>query len=147
MLSWTALVIFGCYINLVIIVLVVNKNIPGGGTRCIASHVQVSGSFLVLLKFGSEPKFGPEPLGLNSKFSSWFRIFAELNLRSSSRFSQSYRGSNLNWTLVGYLWIFVKYIWVLGPKNFKIWYLVLFSTWNSFWVLKSANQSIYDQLQ
>ena len=96
MLSWTALVIFGCYINLVIIVLVVNKNIPGGGTRCIASHVQVSGSFLVLLKFGSEPKFEPEPLGLNSKFSSWFRIFAELNLRSSSRFSQSYRGSNLN---------------------------------------------------
>ena len=44
---------------------------------------------VVLLKFGSEPKFEPEPLGLNSKFSSRFRIFAELNLRSSSRFSQS----------------------------------------------------------
>ena len=35
---------------------------------------------VVLLKFGSEPKFEPEPLGLNSKFSSRFRIFAELNL-------------------------------------------------------------------
>ena len=44
---------------------------------------------IVLPKFGSEPKFEPEPLGLNSKFSSRFRIFAELNLRSSSRFSQS----------------------------------------------------------
>ena len=44
---------------------------------------------LVLPKFGSEPKFEPEPLGPNSKFSSRFRIFAELNLRSSSRFSQS----------------------------------------------------------
>ena len=44
---------------------------------------------IVLSKFGSEPKFKPEPLGPNSKFSSRFRIFAELNLRSSSRFSQS----------------------------------------------------------
>ena len=42
---------------------------------------------IVLPKFGSEPKFEPEPLGPNSKFSSRFRIFAELNLRSSSRFS------------------------------------------------------------
>ena len=40
-------------------------------------------------KFSSEPKFKPEPLGPNSKSSSRFRIFAELNLRSSSRFSQS----------------------------------------------------------
>ena len=41
-------------------------------------------------KFGSEPRFEPEPLELNSKFSSWFRVFAELNLlRSSSRFSPS----------------------------------------------------------
>ena len=44
---------------------------------------------IVLPKFGSEPKFEPEPLGPNSKFSSRFRIFAELNLRSSSKFSQS----------------------------------------------------------
>ena len=35
---------------------------------------------VVLPKFGSEPKFEPEPLGPNSKFSSRFRIFAELNL-------------------------------------------------------------------
>ena len=34
-------------------------------------------------KFGSEPRFEPEPLGLNPKFQS----FAELNLRSGSRFS------------------------------------------------------------
>jgi len=39
-------------------------------------------------KFGSEPRFEPEPLELNSKFGSRFRVFAELNLRSSSRFSQ-----------------------------------------------------------
>ena len=45
--------------------------------------------YVVLPKFSSEPKFEPEPLGPNSKFSSRFRIFAELNLRSSSRFSQS----------------------------------------------------------
>ena len=44
---------------------------------------------VVLWEFGSEPKFEPEPLGLDSKFSSRFRIFAELNLMSSSRFSQS----------------------------------------------------------
>ena len=44
---------------------------------------------VVLPKFGSKPKFEPEPLGPNSKFSSRFRIFAELNLRSSSMFSQS----------------------------------------------------------
>ena len=44
---------------------------------------------IVLPKFGSEPKFEPEPLGPNSKFSSRFRIFAELNLRSSSKFSKS----------------------------------------------------------
>ena len=29
-------------------------------------------SSIVLPKFGSEPKFEPEPLGLNSKFSSRF---------------------------------------------------------------------------
>ena len=43
---------------------------------------------IVLPKFGSEPRFEPEPLEPNSKFSSRFGVFAEPNLRSSSRFSQ-----------------------------------------------------------
>ena len=44
---------------------------------------------VVMPKFGSEPRFEPEPLGPNPKFGSRFRAFAEPNLRSSSRFSQS----------------------------------------------------------
>ena len=49
-------------------------------------HASLNGSQRVLPKFGSEPKFEPEPLGLSSKFISRFRIFAELNLRSKQHF-------------------------------------------------------------
>ena len=60
----------------------------GGVMKEVISR-RLSFSAVVLPKFGSEPRFEPEPLGPNSKFSSRFRIFTELNLRSSSRFSQS----------------------------------------------------------
>ena len=50
---------------------------------------QARASCLVMPKFGSEPRFEPEPLGPNPKFGSRFRAFAEPNPRSSSRFSQS----------------------------------------------------------
>jgi len=51
---------------------------------------------LVMPQFGSEPRFEPEPAELNSKFSPKFRDFSEPNLKSNSRFSQCYGGSNLN---------------------------------------------------
>ena len=64
--------------------------LPRGPILIMVNNQYLFGSYcVVLLKSGSEPKFKPEPLGPNSKFSSRFRIFAELNLRSSSRFSQS----------------------------------------------------------
>ena len=46
-------------------------------------------SEIVMQGFGSEPRFEPEPLEPKSRFGSKFRVFAEPNLRSSSRFSQS----------------------------------------------------------
>ena len=54
---------------------------------------------LLMPQFGSELRFEPEPAEPNSKFSSRFRDVSELNLKSSSRFSQCYGGSNLNRTL------------------------------------------------
>ena len=42
---------------------------------------------VVMPKFGSEPRFEPEPLGLKPKFGSRFRAFAEPDPRPSSRFS------------------------------------------------------------
>ena len=51
--------------------------------------LQYSSPLVVMPKFGSEPRFEPEPLGPNPKFGSRFRAFAEPNPRSSSRFSQS----------------------------------------------------------
>ena len=42
---------------------------------------------LVLLKFGPELKFKPEPLRTRLKFSSKFSTFAEPDLKFSSKFS------------------------------------------------------------
>ena len=52
--------------------------------------------YIVMPQFGSEPRFEPEPAEPNSKFSSKFRDLSEPNLKSGSRFSQYYGGSNLN---------------------------------------------------
>jgi len=43
---------------------------------------------IVMARFGSEPRFEPEPMPTEPKFSSRFGLQPELNLRSSSRFRQ-----------------------------------------------------------
>ena len=43
---------------------------------------------LVMARFGSEPRFKPEPMQTEPKFSSRFGLQPEPNLRSSSRFRQ-----------------------------------------------------------
>ena len=53
---------------------------------------------IVMALFGSEPKFKPELLRTGPKSSSRFAHEAKLNLKSSLRFGQDRRGSNLNWT-------------------------------------------------
>jgi hypothetical protein len=67
---------------------------PGGGDLqySLDTHTGVDPAWgdpiIVMPKFGSEPRFEPEPLESNFEFGSRFRVFAEPNLRSSSRFSQ-----------------------------------------------------------
>jgi len=41
-----------------------------------------------MARFGSEPRFEPEPMRTEPKFSSRFGLQPELNLRSSLRFRQ-----------------------------------------------------------
>ena len=73
-------------------------------------------------KFGSEPRFEPEPLGPNPKFGSRFRAFAEPNPRSSSRFSQSERFEpepNLGLKLAGNPLIFPEF-WAQNCARYDI---------------------------
>ena len=64
------------------------KEMPGHHFKEKIHHNFVVDLRVVMPKFGSEPRFEPEPLEPNFEFSSRFRVFAEPNLRSSSRFSQ-----------------------------------------------------------
>ena len=70
------------------VVLPAKSRLPSLNDHPLEFQVQLAIG-LVMPKFSSEPRFEPEPLGLNPKFDSRFRAFAELDPRSSSRFSQS----------------------------------------------------------
>lgn len=58
-----------------------------GSTWC-AELIGAPSWSLVMARFGSEPRFEPEPMRTEPKFGSRFGLQPEPNLRSSSRFGQ-----------------------------------------------------------
>jgi hypothetical protein len=56
--------------------------------RTVREHEMHEVRSLVMARFGSEPRFEPEPMRTEPKFSSRFGLQPEPNLRSSSRFRQ-----------------------------------------------------------